>query len=86
LQAARQRTDPVGELAKLRALGLGPRATEVLYWVMQGKTNEEIAIILQVSPRTVEKHLEHILVQLGVENRTAAALAAAAVSSRSVRT
>jgi DNA-binding CsgD family transcriptional regulator len=53
---------------------------------MQGKTNEEIAIILQVSPRTVEKHLEHILVQLGVENRTAAALAAAAVSSRSVRT
>jgi DNA-binding CsgD family transcriptional regulator len=78
--------DPVGELAKLRALGLGPRATEVLYWVMQGKTNEEIAIILQVSPRTVEKHLEHILVQLGVENRTAAALAAAAVSSRSART
>jgi DNA-binding CsgD family transcriptional regulator len=77
--------DPVGELAKLRALGLGPRATEVLYWVMQGKTNEEIAIILQVSPRTVEKHLEHILVQLGVENRTAAALAAAAVSSRSGR-
>jgi hypothetical protein len=50
---------------------------------MQGKTNEEIAIILQVSPRTVEKHLEHILAQLGVENRTAAALAAAAVSSRS---
>jgi len=61
----------------------GPRATEVLYWVMQGKTNEEIGIILQVSARTVEKHLEHILAQLGVENRTAAALAAAAVSSRS---
>ena len=44
---------------------------------MQGKTNEEIGIILQVSARTVEKHLEHILAKLGVENRTAAALAAA---------
>ena len=73
--------DPVEELAKLRPLGLGPRATEVMYWVMQGKTNEEIGIILQVSARTVEKHLEHILAQLGVENRTAAALAAAAVFS-----
>jgi hypothetical protein len=57
--------DQVAELAKLRPLGLGPRATEVLYWVMQGKTNEEIGIILQVSARTIEKHLENILATIG---------------------
>jgi DNA-binding NarL/FixJ family response regulator len=31
-----------------------------------------------VSPRTVQKHLEHIYVKLGVENRTAAAMRARA--------
>jgi len=38
-----------------------------------GKTNREIAEILDLSPRTVNKHLETIFPKLGVENRTAAA-------------
>jgi DNA-binding CsgD family transcriptional regulator len=54
--------------------GLLPRETEVAGWVAQGKTNPEIAIILQISPRTVEKHMERVLQKLGVENRTAAAV------------
>jgi DNA-binding CsgD family transcriptional regulator len=57
----------------LAAYGLTPRETEVARWVAQGKSNPEIAIILQTSPRTVEKHMEKILEKLGVENRTAAA-------------
>lgn len=61
----------------LQQLGLTQRQTEVLYWVMQGKTNAEIAIILKLSRRTVENHVSAILEILGLENRTEAALAAA---------
>ena len=53
--------------------GLTPRETEVLSWVAEGKTNEEIGAILCLSRRTVQKHLEHIFSKLGVETRTAAA-------------
>lgn len=54
-------------------LGLTERESEVLYWIANGKTNREIAEILVMSPRTVNKHLEQIFPKLGVENRTAAA-------------
>ena len=53
---------------------LTPREQEVLHWVSQGKRNNEIALILGCSHRTVEKHLEHILAKRGVETRTAAIL------------
>jgi DNA-binding NarL/FixJ family response regulator len=59
--------------AELIPLGLTPRQSEVLYWVAQGKTNAEIAIILGASPRTIDKHVEQLLERLGVENRLAAA-------------
>ena len=60
---------------------LTSREMEVLYWVACGKTNRDIGEILGLSPRTVNKHLEHIYVKLGVETRTAAtALALAALS------
>jgi DNA-binding NarL/FixJ family response regulator len=55
--------------AALIALGLTPRQAEVAYWVAQGKTNPEIAVILGASPRTIDKHMERILERLGVENR-----------------
>jgi DNA-binding CsgD family transcriptional regulator len=45
----------------------------VLSWLSKGKTNRDIAQILGLSPRTVDKHLEQIYSKLGVENRTAAA-------------
>jgi DNA-binding CsgD family transcriptional regulator len=57
----------------LEAGGLSRREAEVLRWVAAGKTNWEIGMILGLSPRTVQKHLEHIFAKLGVENRTAAA-------------
>lgn len=52
------------------------REIEVLSWLATGKTNRDIADILGMSPRTVNKHLEHIYVKLGVETRTAAAAVA----------
>ena len=55
------------------AFKLTAREAEVLYWVVQGKTNRDIGEILGTSPRTVHKHLEHVFGKLGVETRTAAA-------------
>lgn len=58
---------------RLRDAALTPRETEVLAWLAKGKTNRDIADILGMSPRTVNKHLEHIFEKLGVETRAAAA-------------
>lgn len=56
-----------------RHFPLTTRECDVLYWVMLGKTNREIGEILSISPRTVNKHLEHVFEKLGVETRTGAA-------------
>ena len=54
-------------------LNLTRREAEVLLWIAQGKTNREIGLILDISPRTVNKHLEQIFQKIGAENRTTAA-------------
>ena len=59
--------------AMVAAFRLTAREAEVLHWVARGKTNRDIGDILGLSPRTVTKHMEHILPKLGVETRTAAA-------------
>lgn len=55
---------------------LTSREAEVLLWLSRGKTNRDIGAILDISPRTVNKHLEQVFIKLGVENRAAAAAAA----------
>ncbi|MFK3796353.1 response regulator [Pseudomonas sp. NPDC088444] len=89
LQSARNASQPMGldhapaydRLAS--RFQLTEREFEVLRWVACGKTNKDIADILQLSPRTVNKHLEHIYIKLGVETRTAAtSVAMAAMSER----
>lgn len=55
------------------SLGITYREAEVLLWLAHGKTNREIAEILQMSPRTVNKHLEQMYPKIGADNRTAAA-------------
>lgn len=57
----------------LKPLGLTRKECEVLVWVAQGKSDVEVAMIVGMGVRTVDKHLEHIYAKLGVENRTAAA-------------
>jgi DNA-binding NarL/FixJ family response regulator len=59
--------------ALILALQLTQREAEVLYWVIRGKTNRDIGDIIGMSPRTVNKHLEHVFKKLNVETRTAAA-------------
>lgn len=53
--------------------GLTVRESDVYLWLTRGKTNREIAQILDMSPRTVNKHLEPLFRKLGVDNRTSAA-------------
>jgi len=64
----------------LASLPLTRREQEVLRLVISGKTNAEIATLLMISARTVQKHLEHIFIKLGVETRTAAAVCALAAA------
>jgi len=52
--------------------GLTEREAQVLLRLTHGKSNTEIGEILLISPRTVNKHLEHIFTKLGVENRVSA--------------
>lgn len=58
--------------AALLKLGLTLREAEVLYWVSEGKSSPEIAVLLTLSSRTVEKHIGNIYAKLGVENRASA--------------
>jgi DNA-binding CsgD family transcriptional regulator len=51
---------------------LTERETQILRLVAEGRTNASIARSLEVSPRTIAKHLEHIYRKLGVSSRAAA--------------
>jgi DNA-binding NarL/FixJ family response regulator len=60
----------------LAPLGLTRRERQVLAAAASGRTNGEIASMLDISPRTVKKHLERVFDKLGVRTRTAAAAVA----------
>ena len=73
LVVLREVNDAATVEATMHALRLTLRESEVLYWVVKGKTNRDIGDILGSSPATVKKHLERVYEKLGVETRTAAA-------------
>ncbi len=68
LQTTRATTAP----RALTTYGLTQRETQVLHLLAEGRANMEIGTELDLSPRTVEKHVEHILQKLGVKSRAAA--------------
>ena len=55
-------------------VGLTPRQTEVLKLLRQGRTNNEIADELFISPRTVEHHVAAVLSKLELSSRIEVAL------------
>ncbi|WP_020167126.1 MULTISPECIES: response regulator transcription factor [Methylotenera] len=73
----REESDTAQIEALMLTFKLTKRESEVLYWAIKGKTSRDIGDILSSSPRTINKHLEHVFVKLGVETRTAAASLAA---------
>jgi len=54
--------------------GLTAREVEVLGLLARGQPNKEIARHLDVRPKTVSNHVEHIYIKLGVQSRAAATL------------
>jgi len=52
---------------------VSPREADVLDLLCRGLTDRQIATRLGISPRTVDKHLEHAYVKLGVRCRVQAA-------------
>jgi len=69
-----QQIEPTG--AQESRYGLSERELDVLRLVAQGLTDRQIGDQLFISRRTVSTHLTSILNKLGVNSRTAAALAA----------
>jgi DNA-binding NarL/FixJ family response regulator len=56
------------------AAGLSPREVEVLRLVAQGLANKQIARALGITERTVKAHLGRVFREIGVLDRTSAAL------------
>lgn len=81
LQKTRATTAP----RALGSYGLTGRETEVLSLLAEGRANAEIGTELELSPRTVEKHVEHILHKLGVKSRAAATRMVSEAPRRRVR-
>ena len=71
---AKERPAPALDNEVLARPGLTRRECEVLQWVATGKTDKDVAALLECSPRTVHKHLQRIYAKLGVETRTAAVM------------
>jgi HD-GYP domain-containing protein (c-di-GMP phosphodiesterase class II) len=57
-----------------RPAGLTAREVEILRLLARGLLNKEIARQLEISPKTVGNHIEHIYAKIGVSSRAAAAL------------
>ena len=72
-----ERLAAINSPARLLQLGLTAREAEVLYWVAHGKTNQDVAEILDTSIHTVKKHMANLMVKIGAENRLVAGLQAA---------
>lgn len=61
------------------ALSISAREAEVLLWISRGKTSRDIADILLVSPKTIDKHIEQIYNKTGLSTRSAAAATASRI-------
>lgn len=81
-QAWRRHHDPLSDkhseegavLFLLKKFSLTQRQAEVLFWMVEGKQNREIALILNIKLGTVQEHVANIIEKLGQENRHSAAV------------
>ncbi len=64
--------EKISSIKILKKHGFSDREAEVMYWLCQGKSNGDIAIILNLSLSTVKKHISNIFDLMGVENRSSA--------------
>lgn len=72
LRRATTGAEPAGLSVSARPLSI--REREIIRWVQEGKTNEEIGLIIGISSCTVKNHLQRIFKKLNVSNRAQAAM------------
>lgn len=60
------------DMELLVQFGLTPREAETLYWMDQGKSNPEIALLLGIQVYTVKDYIRSMFNKIGVGNRIAA--------------
>lgn len=65
-----------------RMPALSPREVDILELAAQGRDNGAIAAVLQLSVRTVERHLQNVYLKLGVSGKAARTAAVARFLSR----
>jgi DNA-binding CsgD family transcriptional regulator len=53
----------------MKSFSLSPRERQVLKWLSLGKTSWDISVILRISERTVNYHVNNIMKKLDVTNR-----------------
>lgn len=68
-QVLRKSSRPTPALLRNLFPVLSPREAEILFWIIEGKLNPEIAMILERSLATIQEHVENIIRKLGMENR-----------------
>ncbi len=71
--------DPALDPGGFTPFGYSPRQSEILYGLLQGKTNSEIADILHLRVDTVSAYIRDIYERMGVNNRVSAVLNAVAL-------
>jgi LuxR family transcriptional regulator, quorum-sensing system regulator BjaR1 len=62
------------DVSKASSVILSPKEQDVLRWIASGKSDPEIARIMNISVNTVDYHIRHIFQKLEVNNRVAAAI------------
>jgi transcriptional regulator EpsA len=60
---------PEAQAAELPSRPLSARESEIVGWLREGKSNDEMAAILGISALTIKNHLQRIYRLLGVGNR-----------------
>jgi len=56
--------------AQVEIAKLSQRELEVVHWISEGKDNNSISVIMNITVETVKKHVQKILKKLACENRT----------------
>jgi DNA-binding CsgD family transcriptional regulator len=64
--------EPIGVDARRTSAELSHRQNDVLHLIAEGKTTREIAALLVLSERTVERHIADIYTKIGARNRSEA--------------
>ncbi|MEK6221119.1 MAG: response regulator transcription factor [Chloroflexota bacterium] len=59
-----------GNLSTAPKTSLTKRENEVLTYLAEGDTNNQIAVLLHISPKTVGRHRENIMEKLNMHSRT----------------